>query len=185
MRMNQQWYVVGAVFVLLVALIGLGWTMRDRFLPVEVGSRAPNVVATTLDGRPVDLNSLRGEVVLLNIWATWCPPCREEMPSMQRLHDRLAPDGLHIVAVSVDAAPGTLDLSGRRGGDIEAFAESLGLTFSIWHDPEGRVQRDYRSTGIPESFLIDRQGQVVKKVIGATEWDSPGNVELIRRLLSE
>lgn len=184
-RLNQQWYVVGAVFVLLVSLIGLGWTMRDSFLPVEVGSRAPNVSATALDGSPVDLAGLHGEVVLLNVWATWCPPCREEMPSMQRLHERLGPQGLRIVAVSVDAPAGGLDPSGRRGGDIAAFVESYGLTFDIWHDPAARVQRDYRTTGIPETFLIDRQGRVVKKVIGATEWDSEANVQLIRRLLEE
>jgi thiol-disulfide isomerase/thioredoxin len=182
---SRQWWVVGGVLVLLAGLVLAGWTVRDRFLPVEVGTAAPELVATDLDGRPVSLAALRGEVVLLNVWATWCPPCREEMPSMQRLAEQLGPEGLRVVAVSIDAATGSRDAGGRAGGDVRAFAEEYGLTFDLWRDPEGRVQQIYRTTGVPESFVIDRNGTIVKKVIGATEWDSPANVELIRRLLGE
>ncbi|MGH7556395.1 MAG: peroxiredoxin family protein [Gemmatimonadota bacterium] len=184
-RIDRQWWVVGGVVLLLAGLVGAGWLARDRFLPVEVGTRAPDFVARDLDGNRVSLNDLRGQVVLLNIWATWCPPCREEMPSMQRLHERLGPDGLRIVAVSIDAARGSVDSAGRSGGDVRAFVEEYGLTFDIWHDPSGEIQRIYRTTGIPESFVIDREGIIVKKVIGATEWDSEANVEMIRRLLEE
>jgi thiol-disulfide isomerase/thioredoxin len=182
---RRQWWVVGGVLALLAGLVIAGWTVRDRFLPVEVGTAAPDLVAADLDGRPVSLAELRGEVVLLNVWATWCPPCREEMPSMQRLAEQLGPEGLRIVAVSIDAASGKRDAGGREGGDVRAFADEYGLTFDIWRDPEGRVQQIYRTTGVPESFVIDRRGMIVKKVIGATEWDSPANVELIRRLLGE
>jgi cytochrome c biogenesis protein CcmG/thiol:disulfide interchange protein DsbE len=87
------------------------------------------------------------------------------------------------VAVSIDAAPGGVDAAGRPGGDIAAFAKEYGLTFNIWHDPSGKIQRTYRTTGIPESYVIDREGVIVKKVIGATEWDSEANVEMFRRLL--
>lgn len=104
---------------------------------------------------------------------------------MQRLHERLGPEGLRIVAVSIDAAPGGVDPAGRPGGDVRAFVEEYGLTFDIWHDPSGEIQRIYRTTGIPESFVIDRDGIIVKKVIGATEWDSDANVKMIRRLLEE
>ena len=183
--MSRQWWIVGAVIAVLIGLIGLGWFVRDRFLPVEVGTAAPNFTAQDMAGRPVALTDLRGEVVLLNIWATWCPPCREEMPSMQRLYERLGPEGLKIVAVSIDAAPGALDSGGRPGGNVEAFAREMGLTFGIWRDPSGDIQRTYRTTGVPESFVIDRSGTIIKKVIGATEWDSPANVDLIRRLLRE
>jgi len=182
---SRQWWIVGGVLALLVGLVVAGWTVRDRFLPVEVGTEAPDLVATDLDGRPVSLADLRGEVVLLNVWATWCPPCREEMPSMQRLAEQLGPEGLRVVAVSIDAAPGRRDPGGREGGDVRAFAEEYGLTFDIWRDPEGRVQQVYRTTGVPESFVIDRSGTIIKKVIGATEWDSPANIELIRMLLKE
>ncbi len=183
MTMNRQWYAVAVVIGLIVSLIGVGWIVRDRFAPVEVGTSAPDFVATDLEGNPVRLTDLRGEVVLLNIWATWCPPCREEMPSMQRLHDDLSPRGLQIVAVSIDAAQGGVDLAGNPGGDIAAFAEQMRLTFPLWHDPAGDINRIYRTTGVPESFVIDRDGTIVKKVIGPTEWDSEANKDLFLRLL--
>lgn len=183
--MKRQWIVVSVIVLALVGLIGAGWLVRDRFLPVEVGTAAPDFTARNLSGRPVSLSSLRGEVVLLNIWATWCPPCREEMPSMERLYREVGPEGLRIVAVSIDAAEGSTDAGGRPGGDIGAFARDMDLTFDIWHDPAGRIQETYRTTGVPESFLIDRDGTIIKKVIGATEWDSQATIDLVRRQLKE
>jgi peroxiredoxin len=182
---RRQWVIVGAVVALLAVLVGIGWTMRDRFLPVEVGSAAPQVTATDLHGKPVKLSDLRGQVVLLNIWATWCGPCQQEMPSMQRLFDTLKGEGLKIVAVSIDAKPGQPDADGRPGGDVAGFTREFGLTFDIWQDPSGAIGRDYRTTGVPESFLVGRDGKIVKKVIGATEWDDPATVALIRRMLKE
>ena len=131
------------------------------------------------------LSQLRGQVVLLNVWATWCGPCQDEMPSMQRLYDSLKGEGLRIVAVSIDAKAGAPDASGRPGGDVVAFTREFGLGFDVWQDPSGAIGRDYRTTGVPESFLVDRRGKIVKKVIGATEWDDPATVALIRRLLKE
>lgn len=145
-----------------------------------VGRGAPAFEAATVEGERVSLAELRGEVVLLNVWATWCGPCRDEMPSMERLHRELAPQGLRIVAVSVDGAPGALS----AGGNVAEFARELGLTFTIWHDPSGSVQRVYRTTGVPESFVIDRDGVIQKKVIGGTEWDEGSHPELLRRLLA-
>jgi cytochrome c biogenesis protein CcmG/thiol:disulfide interchange protein DsbE len=184
-RLDRQWWTVGGVVLLLAGLVGAGWLVRDRFAPVEVGTRSPNFTATDVEGNRVSLADLRGEVVFLNIWATWCPPCREEMPSMQRLYERLGPEGLRIVAVSIDAAPGKTDASGRAGGNVKEFAQEYGLTFDIWHDPSGEIQRIYRTTGVPESFVIGRDGIIIKKVLGATEWDSEASVEMFRRLLSE
>jgi cytochrome c biogenesis protein CcmG, thiol:disulfide interchange protein DsbE len=182
---GRQWAIVGGVVAALAALVAFGWSARGRFLPVEVGSAAPEVRATDLRGAPVRLSSVRGKVVLLNIWATWCGPCRQEMPSMERLYRVLGREGLRVVAVSIDASPGTVDEGGRMGGDVAAFAREYGLSFDIWQDPAGTIRRDYRTTGVPESFLVDRSGRIVKKVIGATEWDDPATVELIRRLLKE
>lgn len=102
---------------------------------------------------------------------------------MERLYRAVDDERFHIVAVSIDAPAGPLRPGQRPGGDVRAFTDSLGLTFDIWLDPDGDVQRSYRTTGVPESFLIDRSGTIIKKVIGATEWDSEANVQLIRRLL--
>ncbi|HEU0012847.1 MAG TPA: TlpA disulfide reductase family protein [Longimicrobium sp.] len=186
MSSSRQWRLVAAVGVVLALLVGAGWLVRDRFLPVEVGTRAPGFSARDLGGRPVSLDQLRGQVVLLNVWATWCGPCRDEMPSMERLHRELGPQGLRIVAVSVDAAPGAVSRKGGQpGGDVAEFVKQLGLTFTIWHDPQGTIERAYRTTGVPESWVIDRDGVIQKKVIGATEWDSGPHPDLIRRLLRE
>ena len=183
--MNRQWLAVSVIGLVLAGLVGLGWMVKDRFLPVEVGTEAPDFTARDMAGRPVSLGQLSGEVVLLNIWATWCPPCREEMPSMERLHRQLSRNGLRVVAVSIDAAPGQTDASGYPGGDVQEFVREMGLSFDIWRDPAGRIQQTYRTTGVPESFVIDRDGTIVKKVIGGTEWDSAPNLDLFRRLLEE
>lgn len=180
---RAHWWPVGGALLLLGLLLLLGWGARERFLPVEVGTSAPDFAARNLDGDRVSLGELRGQVVLLNVWATWCPPCVEEMPSLQRLHEHLGPEGLRVVAVSIDAAAGERDAFGRPGGNVRAFAGELGITFDIWRDPEGDIQRIYRTAGVPESFVIDRDGVIIRKVIGATEWDAEANVELIRRLL--
>ena len=183
--MKQQRWLVYGVLGVLVLLVGVGWLVRDQFAPVEVGSVAPDHAAVDLEGNAVRLSNYDGEVVLLNIWATWCPPCREEMPSMQRLYETAGPKGLRMIAVIIDRPLGGLDASGNRGGDVRAFVEETGLTFDIWLDPGGEVQRSYRATAVPESFLIDRRGNIVKKVIGPTTWDSEANVALIERLLEE
>ncbi|HEX5581533.1 MAG TPA: TlpA disulfide reductase family protein, partial [Gemmatimonadaceae bacterium] len=108
-------------------------------------------------------------------WATWCLPCREEMPSMQALHEAYARDGLAIVAVSID------DPGSERA--IRDFAAEYGLTFDILHDPSGDIRRIYQTTGVPETFLIDAGGRIVRKQIGATDWNSSGNRALVAGLL--
>ena len=175
-RRQGVWW--AATMGVLAILLAAGWSARHRFLPMDVGTRAPDFQAMDLQGRPVSLAQLRGQVVLVNIWATWCGPCRDEMPSMERLHRELGPRGLKIVAVSVDKPP-------TGAAELQAFARDLGLTFTVWHDPSGRIQQTYRTTGVPESFLVGRDGVILKKVIGATEWDHPAQADLVRRLLED
>ncbi len=167
----------------LVLVVGLAWVNRDSFTPVGPGSEAPEFAATTLEGDTVGLGAYEGNVVLLNIWATWCFPCREEMPSMQRVYERYRDRDFEVVAVSIDAPAGKRDDFGRPGGDLEAFAEKYDLTFQILHDPSGRIQETYQMTGVPESFVIGKDGVIYKKVTGATDWDAPQNRRLIERLL--
>jgi alkyl hydroperoxide reductase subunit AhpC len=105
------------------------------------------------------------------------------MPSMQRLYEALDGTDFEILAVSIDARLGDVDAGGRPGGDIGAFAAQLGLTFPILHNPAGDIQRAYQTTGVPESFVIDRDGTIQKKIAGPTRWDASENEGLIRRLL--
>lgn len=144
---------------------------------VGVGSRAPTFQAIDLrTGRPARFADYRGQVVLLNIWATYCIPCRTEMPAIERLSHRLAGTDFHVLAVSVDVVDSTA---------VDAFVRQLGLTFTVWHDQPGHTQRLYQTTGVPETFVIDRHGVIVKKAIGAIDWDDPVNEILIRRLLAD
>lgn len=183
MTNRQQWTLIAGVVMTAVFGVALAIKLRPQLNLLEIGSKAPEFTATDLRAnRPVDLEAYRGKVVLLNIWATWCPPCREEMPSMERLHQKLAGTDFRIAAVSVDGdAFYTAEQKGPR--DVMAFADQLGLTFDILHDPSGAIRRAYDIFGVPETFLLDRDGVIVKRIIGAADWDAPVNETLIRRLL--
>jgi len=177
---NVQWVIVGA----LVALVGIGlYSAKDQLsaelFPVRIGNAAPDFRANPMAPGSVakTIADYKGEVVLLNIWATWCGPCRIEMPSMQRLEEQLGPKGLRIVAVSVD-------VDGMEDA-INTFTEEMKLSFEILHNPEGDIQRAYQTTGVPETFIIGRDGRLRRRVIGADSWDSPANVAYLERLLAE
>jgi peroxiredoxin len=166
----------------------MAWVNRDRFRPLGAGSPAPDFAVTDLSGAPVKLSDYRGRVVLLNVWATWCEPCKKEMPSMERLRQtiRSMPGGeeFEILAVSVDASNDRPDEYGSASeSDLQRFANELGLTFTILHDPDKAVWDAYQATGVPESFIIGRDGTIVLKRAADQEWDAPQFVELITRLL--
>ena len=175
MMQTRQWTIgIGAASALVfgVALAAKIWPQLDL---VCVGSRAPAFRAVNLrSGRPSSLADYRGRVVLLNVWATWCPPCRVEMPSLERLHGKLAGPDFAVVAVSIDDGDAST---------VMAFVGELGLGFDVLQDKGGRIQQIYQTTGVPESFVIDRDGVIIKKVIGAAEWDGPVNELLIRKLI--
>ncbi len=176
--MSKQWIVVGAVVAGLVA----GATALTRFGPdiklVEVGARAPDFRAIDLaTGDSVSFREhYEGAVTLVNIWATWCLPCRVEMPGMDSVYHSLAPRGFKIAAVSIDEG---------SPEDVRGFASDLGLSFDLLQDRSGGVQQIYQTTGVPESFLINKQGIIVKRLIGEHAWNSPGNRRLIEKLLDE
>jgi len=177
-RSPYVWALIGVAAIVVVA-----WLGREGYQPVITGSAAPAFTARTLEGEERSLDDYGDKVVLLNIWATWCGPCREEMPSMQRLYDEFRGEDFEVVAVSVDARPGDRDPSGNPGGDLRAFVDEFGLTFPILHDPDGAIQRIYQTTGVPETFVIGKDGIIYKKVAGGTHWDADVNKGLVRRLL--
>jgi len=136
--------------VVAVATTAIGGCGRDAVPRVEVGAPAPRYAATTLAGDSATTASLAGKVVLLNIWATWCAPCREEIPYLQSLYEKHQGDGLEIIGVSVDT----------RGQDaaIKGFVKDFGMTYPVWRDPDERVQSTFLALGVPASYLIDRGG---------------------------
>jgi len=173
---------------LMATLVVAAWVGRGRFRPVIAGERAPDFAAWTLDGERVALSDYEGKVLLVNVWATWCPPCRGEMPSMEALYREIGDERFEILAVSVDPGLGQVDPGGRKGvssGDLAAFADELDLTFPILHDPGGDIQRIYQTVGVPESFIIGTDGVIARKLAGATVWDHPNYRALIHRLLAQ
>ena len=180
MTAKQQWLAVLAVVVLLGggAFTAMHF-LRDELTSITVGSKAPTFRAKTLDAQPVvkTLANYRGEVVLLNIWGTFCIPCRTEMPSIEALYQDLGKKGLKVVAVSVDQ-PGFEQ-------QIRDFTKEYKLSFDILFDDTGAIQQTYRATGVPETFIIGRDGVIHKKVISADDWNSAGNRKLIELLLAE
>ncbi len=174
---SKQWVFVGTV----VAGLAIGAFALVKFGPqiagVEVGAHAPDFRAVDLKhGDTVSLyQKYRGNVTLVNIWATYCIPCRTEMPAMEAVYQRLGPKGFRIAAVSID--DGSPD-------DVRAFGREYKLTFDLLQDAKGDIKQSYLITGIPESFLLDKDGVIVRKVIQAHPWNSPENQRIIEQLLA-
>jgi peroxiredoxin len=163
-----------AVAVLLPAAAVLACADASSYRPLQAGDQAPDFAAPRLDGDTVRLSELRGQPVLLNIWATWCPPCREEMPGLQALHERYG-DRLRVLGVSIDS-PGA-------DGAVREFVREYGVSFTILHDPAERVTRQYRTIGVPETFLIDGAGRIAHRWIGKFDPLAPDELARIEAVL--
>ena len=143
--------------------------------PVAAGGKAANFKIEALDGSTVSLEQLKGKVVFLNIWATWCGPCREEMPSMETLYDELRPNrDFVMLAVSQDT-------KGRLV--VAPYVEKNGYHFKVLLDPENQVGEAYDVSGVPETFIIDREGRIVAHHMGAFDWSRPDVKDALKQLL--
>jgi cytochrome c biogenesis protein CcmG, thiol:disulfide interchange protein DsbE len=177
MTMRQQWTVV--VAIILVLGTGLAFaanSMKDELFPVDVGAKAPDFRAKVLGANQFKtLADYKGKVLLVNVWATYCIPCRTEMPSLERLHKTYGDSGLSIVAVEID--PSVSDDS------VRTFAKTYGITFEILRDTSHALEKSYQVTGYPETFIVGREGTIRRKWISADDWSSQGNRALIAQLL--
>lgn len=136
---------------------------------------APEFTLTTLDGAPVRLADLRGKVVFVNLWATWCPPCREELPTMVRFYQQFKDRGVEILAVSEDTDPAA----------VRRMVTDQGITFPVLLDENKRVFGLYRATGVPETHLLGKDGRVRGSQIGPFDWTSPAVLAKVEELLAE
>ena len=147
---------LGLILVALAALISIPRAQAevqqyDAALPVSVDYPAPEVRLTDLDGKPVALSDYLGQVVLYNAWATWCPPCKEEMPTLNAYYQDHRQDGFVVVAIE----------DGEPLADVAAYARDHGLTFPVWPDPKWVATTAFKTDALPSSFVIDRTGRVV------------------------
>jgi len=161
------------VAVLAAAAFGFVALQKRKGYALKVGGPAPTFALPALEGPPVDLEKLRGRVVIVNLWASWCAPCIEEMPALERLHRKLKDEGVVVLGVSADAEEKA----------IRGVLAKQPLTFTILRDPEGKMADKYHATGYPETFLVDKEGMLRETFIGPVEWDSPALVDRVRRLL--
>ena len=145
-----------------------------KYSPLKLDLPAPNFTFPGLDGKMVSLSDYRGNVVLVNIWATWCPPCVDEMPSMERVYKELKSENFEILAVSIDSL-------GTKA--VAPFMKKYNLSFPALMDPDGTIQTLYQTTGIPESYIVNQEGILIKKIIGPRDWATPEVVGFFRDLL--
>ncbi len=158
-------FIIGTGIVTLFFLIGNNMDFEFTKQPlISKGTPAPNFSLPDLEGKNVSLSDFKGKMVLLNIWATWCRPCVEEMPSIEKLYNQFKEKDLIILAVSID-------IKGKKV--VDPFMKLHNLSFTTLLDTDGSLQNLYRTTGVPESFIIDKNGVIIEKVIGSFDWSSP------------
>jgi cytochrome c-type biogenesis protein len=145
-------------------------------LPGQEIRPAPKYGALTLEGKPASLESFQGKPVLINVWATWCVPCRQEMPALESLHNKFSDQGLQIVGVSIDG-PSTAQR-------IKSFIDRMGITYNILHDPDDKFSRAFRTIGVPESFLINANGEIVHTWKGPFDAMSTDTQAKVQNVLS-
>ena len=164
---------IGVGIIILLQLKDSTFNPSRRF-PLGKGVPAPNFSLPDLEGKKVSLTDFKGKVVLLNIWATWCAPCVEEMPSMEKLYQELKGEDFELLAISVDE-------SGAEA--VKPFLEKHKLGFPVLLDTKGEIKNLYQATGIPESFIIDKEGMIVEKIVGPRDWAASGAIRYFRHII--
>ena len=166
------------VVIITVALAVAGYVVKDRKIPKKIittGDQAPDFRLPSLDGRSVSLADLRGKVVMVHFWATWCPPCVEELPTLAKLYGELRGGDFEMLAISVD-----------EGGAaaVSPFLQKNGIDLPVLLDPGAPVSRMYGTYKFPETYILDRQGIVRHKVIGPADWRDPAALQFLRNLIA-
>jgi len=168
--------IIAGLVVLLLLNRNRSYNNSVKIVPIEVGLPAPDFAFPGMDGKMVNLSDFRGKVVLVNIWATWCSSCVDEMPSMEKLYQKLKGENFEILAVSIDSL-------GEKV--VASFMKKYKLTFPALIDSAGAIRMGYRTTGVPESFIIDKDGVLVKKIIGPLDWTKSETLHLFQRLIQK
>ena len=163
------------IFLILAGCLILFTTACGDSPVATVGKPAPDFDTVDLKGEVWSLSKRKGKVVFVNFWATWCAPCREEMPSMQRLYTNLPKDKFEMIALFNNDKPAV----------VKNFVSKLGLTFPILNDEFNLIGPRYGLTGLPETFIVDKKGVVREKFIGPAAWDSPEHLNMLMKYINE
>jgi peroxiredoxin len=175
MALGRDRLIPGAIAVLTMAFIASLYPSFQNLTGtgVEVGEEAPEFSLMSDAGRPVQLGDFRGKFLVLNFWATWCPPCLEELPSLNRFHEQFSGKGVVVLGVSVDEDEST----------YREFLKKAGVGFLTARDASRKTPRTYGTFKYPETYFVDRQGKIVGKIIGARDWTDPQMVADVEQLL--
>ncbi len=147
-------------------------TFREKV--VVAGDTAPDFSITTDEGRTISRSNFGGKLLVLNFWATWCPPCLEEMPSLDQFQKKLAGSGVVVLGVSVD----------QNARAYRNFLSRVKVAFETARDPEGKINAEYGTFKYPETYIIDSRGKVIEKIVGPTDWTDPSVLSRVRALLA-
>ncbi len=175
-RGGSRLLILIAAAIILAGVFSIVWLQSAKYEPLAVGKPAPDFFLSDLNDKPYRLSDFRGKVVFLNFWATWCKPCREEMPSMEILNKNFEKDGLVILAVSIDRVTTTKD--------IPPFVKGMNLTFPVLIDSWGQTDKPYKRMGVPETFIIDQEGIIREIVIGPRDWTRLDSLQVLTKLLN-
>ena len=177
-------------FILLIGLIGIILGCKSKQTPQKSiidskyieslgiatpeGMKATDFTLKTLGGKDASLSDYQGKIVFLNFWATWCPPCREEVPSMENLYQKFKDQDFAILAIDLRESQET----------VEKFVQENGLNFTVLLDPKGKIGSAYMVANIPTTYLLDKKGEIIGKIIGGRDWDSEDSFNLFNDLLA-
>jgi peroxiredoxin len=161
------------VFAFCGAAIASDPLSQMQVIKPHVRMDAPDFVLKDIEGRQKGLTDFKGKVILLNFWATWCPGCREEMPSLEKLWKEFRTKGVVVIAIAID----------RNREEVKSFATDLGLTFPILLDLEGVVRKNYEITVLPMTYIIGKDGKISGRMYGDRDWAGDGADALMKNLL--
>lgn len=160
---------------ILLLVLGMSYVLYGIFHEgvVVAGDHGPGFSVQTDSGKQVSRSDFGGKVLVLNFWASWCAPCVEEIPSLDVMQRQLGPQGVVVLAVSLD----------KDENKYKRFLQKARVSFETTRDPQGRISSDYGTFMYPETYIMDRDGRVQQKIVGAKDWTDPALIESIRKLL--
>jgi cytochrome c biogenesis protein CcmG, thiol:disulfide interchange protein DsbE len=171
-KATTDWLLLGSIVLLGAALVWVvGGTLEPKV--INAGDLAPDFKVVTDQGKTITRSDFGGKLLVLNFWASWCPPCVTETPSLEKFAEELAPQGVVVLGVSSD----------RNADRYRKFIQRFGITFPTALDPSADISASYGTFQIPETYLIDRNGKVLEKVISNQNWMDPEFVARVKRML--